>query len=158
MDDASDYFTVTQNVLTGLYRTGEGKLWMLIFSKGIGNLIQGNLLVNNPDAIAAIGTQEMAGEDNKDVRVKGNIILNSGYLYYFAGKLPLPSSGADLLGRNVYEWQAWRSILEGKFDAHTLIADPLLVISSEGRIQLQPNSPAYQLGWGDIDDDQIGPQ
>ncbi|CAN7715442.1 right-handed parallel beta-helix repeat-containing protein [Paenibacillus sp. LjRoot56] len=185
LDDASDYFTVTQNVLTGLYSTGEGKLWMLIFSKGIGNLIQGNLLVSNPDAIAAIGTQEMAGEDNKEVTVKGNIIYNSGYLYYFvnwredkfaeadnnlywsdrspgvcqvAGKLPLPSTGADLLGRDVYDWQAWRSLLGGKFDAHSLIADPQLRQLPDGKICLEITSPAYLLGWVDIDTKHIGPQ
>ncbi|MDR6549256.1 right-handed parallel beta-helix repeat-containing protein [Paenibacillus qinlingensis] len=185
LDDASDYFTVTQNVLTHLYSTGEGKLWMLIFSKGIGNLIQGNLLVSNPDAIAAIGTQEMAGEDNKDVRVKGNLIYNSGYLYYFvnwredkfaeadgnlywqdqakgicqiAGKLPLPASGADILNRHVYDWLSWRSLLGGKFDANTVIADPRFIQSTDGMLRLQPDSPAYALGWIDIDVARIGPQ
>ncbi|WNR42640.1 right-handed parallel beta-helix repeat-containing protein [Paenibacillus roseipurpureus] len=185
LDDASDYFTVTQNVLTRLYSTGDGKLWMLIFSKGIGNLIQGNLLVDNPDAISAIGTQEMAGEENKDVTVKGNIIYNSGYLYYFvnwrddkfaeadynlywqvqdqgmchvAGQLPLPSAQADLLGRYVYNLQAWQTLLGGKFDAHTRIADPLFIQSGDGKMRLHPNSPAYTLGWVDIDENRIGPQ
>lgn len=185
LDDASDYFTVTQNILTGLYSTGEGKLWMLIFSKGIGNLIQGNMLADNPDAIAAIGTQEMAGEDNREVTVKGNIVYNSGYLYYFvnwrddkfaeadcnlywserdqgicqvAGKLPLLSSGTDLLGRDVYDWQAWRSLLGGKFDARSLIADPQSLLMPDGKIHLASTSPAYALGWVDIDDKAIGPQ
>jgi hypothetical protein len=184
LDDASDYFTITQNILTGLYSTGEGKLWMLIFSKGIGNRIQGNLLVGNPDAIAAIGTQEMAGEDNKDVTVLGNVICNSGFLYYFvnwrddkfaeadrnlywkeeaqgvckvAGELPLSSAQADLLGRHEYDWQAWRSLLGGKFDASTLIADPLVMRSDDGYFRLHPTSPAYTLGWEDIDDHRIGP-
>ncbi|OAS15273.1 right-handed parallel beta-helix repeat-containing protein [Paenibacillus oryzisoli] len=185
LDDASDYFTVTQNVITGLYSTGEGKLWMLIFSKGIGNHIQGNVLACNPDAIAAIGTQEMAGEDNKELIVKGNIVYNSGYLYYFvnwrddkfaeadgnlywsdrdqglcqvAGKLPLPSSGTDLLGRDIYDWQAWRSLLGGKFDARSLIADPLLLLTPDGKIHLETTSPAYALGWVELDDKSIGPQ
>jgi hypothetical protein len=183
LDDASDYFTVTQNVLSHLYSTGEGKLWMLIFSKGIGNRIEGNLLVDNPDAIAAIGTQEMAGEDNKDVHVQGNIIVNSGYLYYFvnwredkfasadynlywreqgdclvAGELPLEPSGPDELDRHTYNWLAWRSLLGGKFDAHTLIANPKLTASADGDYQLHPESPAYQIGWVDIDISNVGPQ
>ncbi|OCT12329.1 hypothetical protein A8709_31345 [Paenibacillus pectinilyticus] len=183
LDDASDYFTITQNVLTHLYSTGEGKLWMLIFSKGIGNLIQGNLIVDNPDAIAAIGTQEMAGEENKDVRVIGNVISNSGYMYYFvnwrddkfseanynlywregrlcevAGELPLASTEPDCLDRHVYDWQAWRSLLGGKFDEHTLVADPQLVRMADGRYRLQPDSPAYTLGWVDIEDRLAGPQ
>lgn len=183
LDDASDYFTVTQNILTHLYSSGEGKLWMLIFSKGIGNRIAGNLLVDNPAAIAAIGTQEMAGEDNKDVHVQGNIIVNSGVLYYFvnwrddkfvsadhnlfwreqgnccvAGVLPLEPSGSDELGRHKYDWQAWRSLLGGKFDAHTVISDPKLTITADGNYELHPASPAYALGWQDIDVTRIGPR
>lgn len=183
LDDASDYFTVTQNVLTHLYSSGEGKLWMLIFSKGIGNRIAGNLLIDNPDAIAAIGTQEMAGEDNKDVHVQGNIIVDSGDLYYFvnwrddkfasadynlfwreqgdccvAGQLPLEPSGPDELGRHKYDWQSWRSLLGGKFDAHTVISDPKLTFSADGNYQLHPASPAYALGWQDIDITRIGPR
>ncbi|MDQ0914415.1 right-handed parallel beta-helix repeat-containing protein [Paenibacillus sp. V4I5] len=183
LDDASDYFTVTNNVLSHLYSTGEGKLWMLIFSKGIGNRIQGNLLVSNPHAIAAIGTQEMAGEENKEIVVDGNIVYNSGYLYYFvnwrkdkfaaadrnlywkdegpckvAGKLPLDPCGQDRLGRSEYDWEAWRSLLNGKFDGHTLITDPLFIHAAEGDYRLQPNSPAYRLGWVNIDYGKIGPQ
>lgn len=183
LDDASDYFTVTSNVLHHLYSTGEGKLWMLIFSKGIGNRIQGNLLVSNSAAIAAIGTQEMAGEENRDVTVEGNIVHNSGYLYYFvnwredkfasadrnlywhedgqikvAGKLPLIPSGHDPLGRSEYQWEAWRSLQHGKFDANTLFADPLFTDAANGDYRLQPTSPAYELGWVDIDFKKIGPQ
>jgi hypothetical protein len=176
LDDASDDFTVTNNILEGLYSTGKGTLWMLIFSKGVGNRIQGNMLISNPDAIAAFGTQEMAGEENKDIVIERNIIYNSGCLYYFvnwradrfaaadrnlywrngrpcivAGQLPLQPSGVDPLGRNEYDWAQWLTLLDGKFDSLSIIADPLFEKAEDGDYRLKPNSPANELGWSEID-------
>ena len=182
LDDAADDFLVTGNVLHDLYSTGQGKLWMLIFSKGIGNRIMNNLLVNNPDAIAAIGTQEMAGEENKEVWIERNIISDSGMVYYFVnwrqdrfeaadrnlfwrngqkptvgGELPLCAEGPDVLGRSEYSWESWKSILNGKFDVNTLNLPPMFVDESSGDYRLRSDSPAYLLGWRDIDWDRIGP-
>lgn len=183
LDDASDDFTVSNNVLDHLYSTGEGKLWMLIFSKGIGNRIRNNLLVDNPQAISAIGTQEMAGEANKHVIVEGNLICNSGEnLYYFvnwdeerftvadrnlywrngepcriAGELPLTAIKSDALGRGEYDWEQWRLLLEGKYDGDSRIADPLFVNAEAGDYRLRNESSAYKLGWRDIEFDKIGP-
>lgn len=183
LDDAADDFTVSNNVIRNLYSTGEGKLWMLIFSKGIGNRIHNNLLVSNPDAIAAIGSQEMANEENKHIDIACNIVYNSGYLYYFvnyseerftaadrnlywrneepckvAGCLPLISSGNDLLERCEYSWEQWRMLASGKYDGRTLHADPLFMQPESGDYQLHPESPAYSLGWSDIELARIGPK
>jgi len=183
LDDAADDFTVTNNVISGLYSTGEGKLWMLIFSKGIGNRIKNNLLVANPDAIAAIGSQEMADEENKHIDICCNIIYNSGYLYYFvnysderftasdrnlywnnnkpckiAGCLPLLASGEDCLGRQEYSWDQWRMLAQGKYDGQTLLAEPLFLHAAEANYRLSLDSPAYQLGWTDIEFEKIGPK
>lgn len=183
LDDAADDFTVTNNVIRNLFSTGDGKLWMLIFSKGIGNRIRNNLLVSNPDAIAAIGSQEMAGEENKHIAIACNIIYNSGYLYYFvnyseerfaaanrslywrngepckvAGNLPLASSGQDRLGRKEYDWEQWRLLANGKYDGETLITEPLFMNANEADYRLHPKSPAYSLGWTDIEFANIGPK
>lgn len=183
LDDAADDFTVTNNVISNLYSTGKGKLWMLIFSKGIGNRIKNNLLVSNPDAISAIGSQEMADEENKQIDIACNIIYNSGYLYYFvnysnerftaadrnlywnkskpckiAGYLPLLSSGNDSLGRNEYDWEQWRSLSQGIYDGETVQADPSFLLAEEADYRLRPESPAYQLGWSDIEFEKIGPR
>ncbi|WP_168122906.1 right-handed parallel beta-helix repeat-containing protein [Paenibacillus sp. HB172176] len=183
LDDAADGFTITHNVLHRLYSTGDGKLWMLIFSKGIGNKIMNNLLVSNPHAISAIGSQEMADEENKDIEIASNIIYNSGYLYYFvnyqedrfnsanhnlyfrnnapcliAGKLPLKPLGPDCLERFEYEWSEWRSLQNGKYDQQSLIADPLFRNELEADFRLQQASPAYELGWNDISFYEIGPK
>ncbi|QGQ93900.1 right-handed parallel beta-helix repeat-containing protein [Paenibacillus psychroresistens] len=183
LDDAADDFTVTNNVITRLYSTGEGKLWMLIFSKGIGNRIKNNLLVSNPQAISAIGSQEMADEENKHIQIDCNIIYNSGYLYYFvnysderftaadrnmywrdgepclvAGCLPLPSSVEDVLERNEYDLAQWRTLSNGKYDGETLLVEPLFVQTEAANYRLLPHSPAYGLGWTDIEFAKIGPK
>lgn len=183
LDDACDGFTVSGNVLHDLYSTGEGKLWMLIFAKGIGNRICNNLLAHNPQAIAAIGTQQMVGEANREVEIANNIIYDSGYLYYFvnwteerfkaadrnlywregkpcrvAGEIaPLHPAGADCLERNEYAWEEWRSLLGGKYDGGTLIADPLFQDGAVRDYRLKAESPAYGLGWTDIEFDRMGP-
>lgn len=183
LDDASDDVEVTHNVLDHLYSTGEGKLWMTIFSKGIGNVIRNNLMVDNPLAINAIGSQEMVGEANRDITVENNIIADSGHLYCFVnwsperfrsadrnlfwrggeacrvtGELPAEAVGSNEVWGNEYEWETWRSILEGKYDTGTLLTIPDFVDALAGDYRLHPSSPAYKLGWKDIDFSLIGPR
>ncbi|MDF2669448.1 MAG: right-handed parallel beta-helix repeat-containing protein [Paenibacillus sp.] len=174
LDDAADDFTVTGNLIDHLYSEAKGTLWMLIFSKGIGNCIRNNLLVDNPLAVAAIGMQEMAGEANRHVTVEHNMVLDSGALYYFVnwspdrltmadhnlywrsgqpclvlGKLPLQPLGADGLGRFSYSWTQWRTLADGAFDANTRIADPRLKLDEEG-YRLETPSSALNLGWSTL--------
>ena len=52
------------------------------------------------------------------------------------------------------EWAAWQA--QGK-DQHSIIADPLFVNAAKGDYHLQPNSPAFKLGFQPIPIDKIGP-
>ncbi|ANE45780.1 hypothetical protein SY83_05110 [Paenibacillus swuensis] len=183
LDDASDDVEVSGNVLDHLYSTNTGKLWMTIFSKGIGNRIVNNLMVDNPDAVCAIGSQEMAGEDTRDIVVEKNIVSDSGHLYCFvnwsayrflladrnvfwrngepcriAGELPAEPAGINPVWGNEYTWQAWRELLGGKYDARSLLGAPGFVNSQDGDYRLEASSPAYKLGWEDIDFTLFGPQ
>lgn len=185
LDDASDGFTVTHNVLDHLSGANTGKLWIAIFSKGIGNVIANNLIVDNADAVNAIGTREMAGEANRDLVIERNLVSNSGRMFCFvnwsperlaradrnlywnggaprivSGELPSP---AVALAENPawgfdYDWETWLSVSEGRFEANSLVADPLFAAGEEGGYKLQPDSPAYRLGWEDIDWSLIGPR
>ncbi|MCM3630807.1 right-handed parallel beta-helix repeat-containing protein [Paenibacillus glycanilyticus] len=182
LDDATDDVEVTHNVIDHLYQTGEGKLWMAIFSKGIGNRIRNNLITNN-ESECAFGTQEMVGEYNRDIVIESNIVSNSGYMYahvnwsgerlasadrnlywrdgaapLVTGELPFPSIGVSKVWGNLYAWESWRSLLEGKYDAQTLLAPAGFVDEAAGDYGLQPASPAYPLGWQDIDFSLIGPR
>jgi len=182
LDDASDDVEVTHNVLDHLYSTGAGKLWMAIFSKGIGNVITNNLIVDNPDAVCAIGTQEMVGESNRDITVETNIIADSGQLYCFVnwsperflaadrnlfwrggepcritGELPGEPAGQNAVWGNEYTWETWRSLLDGKYDGSTLLTAPGFIDGPAGDYRLLPSTPAYRLGWKAIDFLRIGP-
>ncbi|CAI6049821.1 right-handed parallel beta-helix repeat-containing protein [Cohnella sp. JJ-181] len=185
LDDASDGFTVTHNVLDHLYSADTGKLWMAIFAKGIGNVIANNLLVDNPDAVNAIGTQEMVGEANRDLVIERNIVSDSGRMYCFvnwsperlsradrnlywkngerrmvSGELPAPaeSAGANPAWGYDYEWETWLETSEGRFESNSVVSDPLFAEGEVDGYRLRPDSPAYALGWEDIDWLLIGPR
>ncbi|MBW7456643.1 right-handed parallel beta-helix repeat-containing protein, partial [Paenibacillus sepulcri] len=177
LDDASDDYLIAHNVIHDLFSAGSGVLWFVIFAKGIGSRIENNLLVRN-DARAAFGTQEMAGEANRDIAIVRNIACDSGeQLYHFVnwddsrlldadyniffrgGQEPTVTGiyGDDKMGRSPVPWEAWRKVMGGKFDAHTLEADPLLLESEDGmEFRLSADSPAYALGWETIDITRIG--
>lgn len=176
LDDASDDFLVKNNVIHDLYSSGNGVLWFVIFSKGIGNRIENNLLIQN-DAKAAVGTQEMAGEANKNITVLRNISYNSGeQLYHFVnwddsrfseadcnlfynnGK-PITVTGIygdDKYGHKPISWAEWRKVLNGQYDSNSKNSDPLLVDPRNGDFRLQEKSPAFTLGFEAIDLKQIG--
>ncbi|WP_148927872.1 right-handed parallel beta-helix repeat-containing protein [Paenibacillus methanolicus] len=183
LDDASDDVEVTGNLLDHLYSDGDGKLWMAIFAKGIGNRIANNLIVDNPDAACAIGSQEMAGEANRELAIERNIVANSGHLYccvnwtperlrvcdrnlYWregepsrvTGKLPAEPLGDNPVWGREYAWETWRSMLGGAYDAATINADPRFADPTAGDYRLLPDSPAYRLGWKDIDLTSFGPR
>lgn len=186
LDDAADDFEVSGNVLDHLYSTGEGKLWMTIFAKGIGNRIVNNLMVDNPDAINAIGTQEMVGEANRDLIIERNIAANSGYPYCFVNWTPerLRSADRNLFWREgtlrrvtgelaakaicespawgyEYEWDDWQRLSGGRFDGRSRFEPPVFAPDADrerGDYRLDPASPAHALGWEEIDYTRFGPR
>ncbi|WP_164545522.1 NosD domain-containing protein [Paenibacillus albus] len=180
LDDASDHYLVSHNVVHDLFSSGSGTLWFVIFAKGIGNRVENNLLVRN-GARAAFGTQEMAGEENREISFVRNIAYESGeqlyhfvnfdssrlreadYNLYFNGEsLPTVTGiyGDDKRGHRPIAWEEWRKQVDGRYDAHTLHADPGIVFSGERdgelRIELRPESPAFGLGWESIDMSRMG--
>ncbi|MDO5580998.1 MAG: right-handed parallel beta-helix repeat-containing protein [Planctomycetia bacterium] len=56
--------------------------------------------------------------------------------------------------KQVSEWESWQQ--EGA-DVHSIVADPLFVDPEHGDFHLQPNSPAFKLGFKPIPIDEIGP-
>jgi hypothetical protein len=52
------------------------------------------------------------------------------------------------------EWASWRAL---GMDQHSLIADPLFVNAAQDDYRLQPNSPAFKLGFQPIPVEKIGP-
>lgn len=54
------------------------------------------------------------------------------------------------------DWESWRSLLGGRFDRRSLIADPGFVNLQERDFRLHPDSPALQVGFQPIDVGSIG--
>jgi hypothetical protein len=52
------------------------------------------------------------------------------------------------------EWQGWQAL---GMDKHSLVADPLFVDPARDNYRLQPESPAFQLGFQPIPFEKIGP-
>jgi hypothetical protein len=52
------------------------------------------------------------------------------------------------------EWAAWQAL---GFDTHSLVADPLFVDPDKDDYRLQPDSPAFKLGFQPIPVEKIGP-
>ncbi|MBE3070045.1 MAG: hypothetical protein IMZ66_07395, partial [Planctomycetes bacterium] len=50
----------------------------------------------------------------------------------------------------------WRGMLGGKFDAHSVVADPMFVDLAGRDFRLKPGSPALKLGFKPIDASRIG--
>ncbi|MDP6636756.1 MAG: right-handed parallel beta-helix repeat-containing protein [Phycisphaerae bacterium] len=80
LDDASDYFTVTNNIIYNVIGTSRNQP---IYTKGIGNRIENNILVVGPNCDSAISSFFMAGERCDNHAYVRNII-------YFQGRRKAP--------------------------------------------------------------------
>jgi hypothetical protein len=137
LDDAADDFTVSNNLIHDLYQSGSGRLRMVIFTKGIGNRLINNVLINNA-AEAAFGSMEMADEENRDLEIVRNICVNSGlYAYDFINWSEQRIARAD---HNIFyradgppeirgcpaatTWAEWRAAFVQRYDQHSLTVEP----------------------------------
>jgi hypothetical protein len=72
------------------------------------------------------------------------------YNIYYNPDIPVDSVRFD--GDTFSEWQA-----RGK-DEHSLITDPMFVDPKNYDFRLQPDSPAFQMGFQPIDLSSVGPR
>jgi len=169
LDDATNYFNVTNNIIYGVHGTGGDQC---IFTKGIGNRIENNILVVARGNSAAIRSMEMGGEkceghvylrnifyfESKDGAAYGFInwnetrVAESDYNLFWKPRGRLTISGGPADG----SFSEWLTILGHKFDQHSVIDDPLFVDPKQRNYHLRPESPALHLGFKDIDTSEIG--
>jgi len=55
-----------------------------------------------------------------------------------------------------YTWTQWKALLNGKFDNHSLNQDPLFINAAANDFRLRHDSPAYGLGFQDINIRDMG--
>lgn len=175
LDDACDDFTVTRNILDCLQKDGDGELSAPLLIKGIGNRVTNNLVVNN-DATAAMRFIEMANEPNREVHVESNVFCNTGdVVYVFENhdtesqwqKDRLAFADRNLIfneeGRyrikgvpSAETLDEWQTVLNGKYDQNSRVADPRLIDAAAEDYRLSHDSPARLLGYQEIDRRPIG--
>ena len=79
------------------------------------------------------------------------IIKESDYNLLWHGGQPITTNEAGVTDGDY--WAAWRKL---GLDAHSVIADPRFVDPKHGNYQLQPNSPAFKLGFKPLPLPQMG--
>lgn len=167
LDDATDHFTITNNIIWGIVGTSNNQP---IFAKGIGNRIENNILIVGDTNDSAIMSMEMGGEECKDHIYRRNIVAilhKAGALYKFINwrrdrvqvsdyNVVWKAQGnvfvdgiSTILGR----WDTWRGM---GFDANSVLADPQFVDPAGADFRLREESPAFALGFTPIDISRIG--
>lgn len=173
LDDATDYFTVTNNVIYGVVGAGGDQP---IYAKGIGNRIVNNILIVAPTNVTAIRSFFMADERCDGHEYARNIIVCEGAaeadrrtIYQFdnwsddrvaaADRNLFWKPGGAILVRKagkIISLDDWRATLGGKFDAGSVVADPLFHDLAGRDFRLRPDSPALELGFQPIDLSTVG--
>jgi hypothetical protein len=169
LDDATDYFTVTNNIIYGVVGAGGDQP---IFTKGIGNRIENNILIVGRDNVAGIRSMEMGGERGDSHEYLRNIIYieeEEADVYGFINWNDTRVAASDF---NLF-WKAegelsvgggpadgplgnWLRLFNGRFDGNSVVADPLFVNPAKGDYRLREGSPALGLGFREIDTSEIG--
>lgn len=171
LDDATDHFTVTHNLIYNV--RGTGKHITGIYTKGIHNRFENNIIVVTAPMDAALLSFFMADERADHHEYRRNIFYiepedavvqyfvnwddarvtaSDHNLFWHAGGGAIRFGGAS----PAPDLEAWRALLDGRFDANSVVADPLFVNAAEGDFRLAGDSPAHALGIEAIDPDLAG--
>ncbi len=179
LDDFASYFTVKGNIIYDINTTAESSL---ITVKGQSNALNNNILIKNPSLKNAIWliknwsippsygwhtithniifcVSNGSGANFFDFVHSGNsyfldssVILSDYNLFYLdgSGTYYIPGiPGVDTLVN-------WKTLYNNKYDQNSLVANPLFVAQSVDDYRLLPSSPAYLLGFEEIDQNSIG--
>jgi len=178
-DDAAKHFTIRGNMITRM--RGPGAVYPLLI-KGVHNLVSNNIIADNeasasiyvakagmsglPDSIP--GVKDEPVEDmvftRNIVYQKGgavvymchpwtdNMIRKSDFnlIYHPGGSYQVVIDGA------AQSWKTWTEMLRGRFDRHTIRADPEFVASERMDYRLRPGSPGFKLGFVNPDLSAVG--
>jgi len=163
LDNMSSKIQVIGNICV----RGASGVWL---NWGSDNVIEGNIIVDSRDRQLILN----CWRDKKHWRTKGNRVLrniiystNAELPVYWLGGWKYSKEIVDCDGNLVYaggkepthggnrasRWSAWR---EAGQDPDSLVADPLFVAPDKDDYRLRPDSPAFKLGFKEIDMSRIG--
>ncbi|WP_308637876.1 S-layer homology domain-containing protein [Paenibacillus silvisoli] len=172
LDDASDGFQVYDNIVDHMQSTKtDGILSSVFMTKGVGNQVYNNIAADNNVSKAAIETFQLGDEPNNSLVYGRNVIYNSGDTMYafsnweedrFASTdhnvfFADGASAYKVAGvPNVSDLDGWRSALGNKYDQHSLVVDPGFMHPEAGDYRPGYASPAYSVGYRDVNIEAIG--
>ncbi|MHC4984153.1 MAG: hypothetical protein ACYTF6_13425, partial [Planctomycetota bacterium] len=159
LDDATDHFTVTNNVIYNIFARGHCQV---IYVKGVNNKIDNNVFIANRNCGAAMRNKQSVQSHSQHWRRNiivmenpnaaiyqfddwgKNRVVECDYNLYFK-----PGGSVRIAGRSPYgrSYDAWRR----DFDKHSLVADPMFVDPAKRDYRLKAGSPALKLGIKPID-------
>ncbi len=154
LDNDTDKTLVRDNIV---FRNVRGGIYI---HGGSDNLIENNILVDAAETQFYHGPSR--GHNGRNNRFERNVVAFSSP----AGTLGLgPKNDPDIVfsDHNLF-WAAGREIpdlerlRELGMDRHSLVADPLFIDPANDDYRLQPDSPAFGLGFLPIDTSRIGRQ
>jgi hypothetical protein len=172
LDDGVDYWRVSHNIVWGLI--GKSDHNEAAFIKGIGHVVENNIFIVDHNTRSGIASHyyEKTGEVSRDQVYRRNIVYietDRGGAYHFwnwsddrvarcdRNLLWAPHQAVTVYGSPADgSFSRWRTLLGGRFDRHTLIADPQFVDPARRDYRLRPTSPAWRIGFEPIDVGKIG--
>lgn len=168
LDDAADYFTVTNNIICNV----GGESWSCtVFLKGIYNLFSNNILVGENLQNSDVFFQAHNNERNDHIIFKNNILYRTNgsvvyrigdwtsdkFLYFDENVIYHPYGRYEIMrDMDNMPWEEWLRINEYKFEKATVYEDPMFMDLEKRNFTLKPESPALKLGFKQIDINEIG--
>lgn len=170
--------TITNNVI---YDIGTGTNGYAIKMKKLRNTVSNNILVLEPGrngvlAMQRGGAPQPTGLGYGRHVVTNNILYAKGenpVIYWFKSEdefscdlvsvsednlfyLPDSKTARFLRADGPDTLENWRELCDKKYDQRTIIGDPLFVDEANDDYRLLPDSPAYDIGFKDIDQHLAG--
>jgi hypothetical protein len=178
LDGGTSNTTMTNNVI---YDIGTGRDGYAIKMKKRANSVINNILVleagrNGVLAMQRGGAPEPKGLGYGDHVVTNNILYAKGenpVIYWFKSEDEFHCGLVEVSEDNLLYWpdsetvrflrvtgpdtlENWRSVCGARYDQRSIIADPLFVDIANDDYRLAANSPAYDIGFKEIDQDLPG--
>ena len=173
LDDASDMYTLQNNIIESMQMIGAGRVDSMIFMKGVGNKAINNYMVNNPNTQkGAISSLAMGGQANNSLYVTRNIAYNSGKNLHvfenweknrysvsqnniFYNPQNTEYAGVDGVGIDgVKTLEEWKNATG--FDEYSKNISPAFVDAENKDFRLSCDSEAYKLGVEDLNQQDMG--
>jgi hypothetical protein len=165
LDDASSGYLVEGNLVHDLQRSGGGKLWSAIYTKGLSNVFRNNVLVDNPTAQAAVRSHAYATEPCRWLSFSRNIMHRSGaagigFVNWDWERMTASDENLFGPGTEYYHWAnpntgkdlaRWDAHMKTIYDLRSRQTDPLFMDADARDYRLRFDSPAREIGIEDLD-------